>query len=274
MNSRFGFVQGRLSVTPKKNLLQYLPKNWESEFPIAKNLKFNFIEYFKDRKQNIHNPLKSILSAKKLERIRKKFKLKNYSICDDFFIGHNILKIKNLKKYIYNIVKILKLLNIKIYVLPLFEKSNLNEQNYIKFINIIDLFSRILKKNKIKLALETNVNSNFFFKILNCCVYKTNIFLVYDTGNRLKKKYDPFNEICDFGKKIIHVHIKDKNFKGENVLIGKGQVNFFRVFKGLKKINYKKKFVFETNRGLNPTLTMYHNFLYISKIAKHEKYKI
>lgn len=271
---RFGCIQGRLSTPPKKNMLQYFPKNWEAEFIIVKKLNIFFIEYFKDRNKNILNNLNSISTAKKLEDVRTFYKIENYSICDDFFINNNILSYRNFSKYFNNLIKIMKLLKIKIYVLPLFGKSNLTEKNYLNYTKIISLISESLKKEKILLALETNLNCKFFFKFLNSLNNSGNTFLVYDTGNRLKKNNDPYKEICGFGGKIIHVHLKDKNFQGENVIIGTGKVNFSRIFQGLKKIDYKKKFVFETNRGLNPVLTMIHNLLYIDKICKSEKYKL
>ena len=51
------------------------------------------------------------------------------------------------------------------------------------------------------------------------------------------------------------MHIKDKNEKGENVLLGTGLVNFNDVFRALKKINYQGPFTFETTRGRDPIRT-------------------
>ena len=52
MKTQFGFIQGRVSKTPSKKILQYFPtNNWRKEFSIASKLKFNFIEYFGERKK-------------------------------------------------------------------------------------------------------------------------------------------------------------------------------------------------------------------------------
>ena len=48
MNKKIGFLQGRLSIPPESDVLQYVPENWESEFSLAKILNFGFIEYFND----------------------------------------------------------------------------------------------------------------------------------------------------------------------------------------------------------------------------------
>ena len=76
-----------------------------------------------------------------------------------------------------------------------------------------------------------------------------NIFIVYDTGNRVKKNNFQFDEILKLKKYICHFLIKDKNFRGENLVLGEGSVNFEKIFEAIKKINYRGKFTFETNRG-------------------------
>ena len=46
----FGFIQGRMSIPPSKNILQYFPKtNWQKEFVYARKNNFKFIEYFGER---------------------------------------------------------------------------------------------------------------------------------------------------------------------------------------------------------------------------------
>ena len=64
-------------------------------------------------------------------------------------------------------------------------------------------------------------------------------------------------------KHICHFHIKDKNWKGDNVVLGSGSVNFSKIFEAIKKIKYKGKFTFETNRGNNPIITMKKNLKHI-----------
>ena len=93
-----------------------------------------------------------------------------------------------------------------------------------------------------------------------------NIYIVYDTGNRLKKNNLQYKEIIKLKKYICHIHLKDKNWKKENVVIGNGSVNFTSIFKAVKKIKYKGKFTFETNRGDNPIITMKKNQEFIKNI--------
>tara|TARA_B100000963_G_scaffold359360_1_gene386495 strand:- start:8408 stop:9232 length:825 start_codon:yes stop_codon:yes gene_type:complete len=273
MNNRFGIIEGRLIKPPSKDLLQYFPPNWIDEINIAKFLKFGFIEFFKDRNDNHVSPFFSKKGFKIVSDILNLKNFKSYSFCDDYFIKKNFLKYKYLKKYFENMSLNLSIINAKLYVLPLYEKSNLNKNNYIKFLKKINLISNILNKNNILLALETDLELkfiNFLFKK----VKNKNLYLAYDTGNRVKKGINQFEEISNLKNKIIHIHLKDKDSQGNNVVLGNGIVNFKDIFFALKKINYKRKFCFETNRGTDPIKTMFNNIKFIKKISSFVKYKI
>ena len=274
ISKKFGFIQGRMSMPKSKKILQFFPqKNWKNEINLAKKNGFTFIEYIGERKFNKLNPIWSKKGLKKIISLSKKFKVKNYSFCDDFFINNNLISYRYLDSYINKIIKKLSFLKIKIYVLALFEKSNLTKKNFKKYAYIINNISRRFKKARIKLALETNLNTNYLLKFFKA-VDNKNSFLVYDTGNRLKKKHKQYLEILKLKKKIIHIHLKDKNFFGQNVVIGTGNVNFTTIFRSLKKINYKGNFVFESNRGGDPIITMKNNLKFIKKVATNAGYKI
>tara|TARA_Y100001958_G_C21190699_1_gene518916 strand:+ start:9 stop:821 length:813 start_codon:yes stop_codon:yes gene_type:complete len=269
MSIKFGCIQGRLSKIPNNKYLQYFPKNWEHEINLLKKTNLDFLEFFKDRKKNSRSPFFSDKGFNYVRKATLKNNISNYSFCDDFFINRNILNYSNLGEYFKNLSKNLNKINIKIYVLALLEKSNLTNSNYLKFIRPLKIVRRILKKKGIKLALETNLDSQTILRLFKKI---DNTFLVYDTGNRFNKNKDQYTEIIELKKFIIHLHLKDKNLKNQNVILGSGKVDFKKVFKALKKINYKKNFTFETNRGRNPVKTMKKNLLIIKNIARKEKF--
>ena len=55
-------------------------------------------------------------------------KLKNHGFYDDYFMNTNFINFKNFDKYYKILKKNLALINIKIYVLALFEKSIINKK--------------------------------------------------------------------------------------------------------------------------------------------------
>ncbi len=267
-----GFIQGRMISPPSKKILQYFPKkNWKKEFILAKKYNFNFIEYFSERKFNKNNPIWSDRKLREINKLVKKNNLTNYSFCDDFFINNNLVNYIYLESYFKKIIKNLSLINIKVYILALFEKSQINKKNLKNYINPLRIISRELNKKKIKFAIETNLDVQSIIKLIKLTNSK-NICIVYDTGNRLKKNDLQFKELIKLKKYICHFHIKDKNWRGENVVLGEGNVNFNLIFKAIKKNNYKGKFTFETNRGDDPIITMQNNKKYIENICKNNNF--
>tara|TARA_Y100000996_G_scaffold411684_1_gene396306 strand:- start:855 stop:1661 length:807 start_codon:yes stop_codon:yes gene_type:complete len=262
-----GFIQGRLSRPPSKQILQYFPqKNWRNEFSLANKLRFCFIEYFAEREFNNKNPIWHRKSLNEISKLAKKNKLINYTFCDDFYINNNFVNYRDFNNYYNKIIENLSKIKIKIYVLALFEKSALRKNNLRKYVNRLKILSNYLKKKNIKLALETNLNSHLIKKLIRLTNSK-NIFIVYDTGNRLKKSNLQYEEIIKLKKYICHFHLKDKNWKRENVVLGNGSVNFRNIFKAINKIKYKGKFTFETNRGKHPFITMKKNIEFIKNIS-------
>jgi sugar phosphate isomerase/epimerase len=260
-----GFIQGRMILPPRKSVLQYFPKKfWKKEFFYAGKHGFKFIEYIGERVRNNANPIWKKSGLDKIKILTKKNRLINYSFCDDFFIKKEFVVYEKFNEYFNDLSKNLSYLKIKIYVLALFEKSNITRKNYRHFINRIRNLSDLLRSVKIKLAIETNISSELFIKMLKL-INRKNFFLVYDTGNRLKKNNKQFAEILKLKKFICHIHLKDKNFSGDNVILGQGNVDFDLIFDALKKINYRGKYTFETNRGSNPVNTMIKNKALILK---------
>ncbi len=265
-----GFVQGRLTYF-KSDKLQIFPKNkWKEEIQAASSLKIDFIEYFTEREGDFkHNPFFDSKKFNFLKTQSKKYLKTNYSFCDDYYINHSILKNKDLSR-IDNLFYKLNQANIKIYVLPLLEKSNIKLSNYLKFVEVLKKISNKAKKNKIYIALECNLEKRSLKKLIKL-VCNDHLKIVYDTGNRCLIDTNQNNAIRYLAKYIIHIHIKDKNKKGDNVYLGTGIVNFANVFCALKKINYKRNFVFECLRGNHPISTMKYNINFINFFIKEFK---
>ena len=129
-------------------------------------------------------------------------------------------------------------------MLPLFEHSiQYSQRNSYE----IELYAA---RNKIQIALETCEDD-----------YPFNI--VYDTGNRVMEGINLANDIKRLAKRIVHVHIKDKDWHGNNVLLGTGEVNFKEVCQAFVDIGYDGTMTFETVRGKDPIRTAKYNLDFI-----------
>ncbi len=213
-----------------------------------------------ERKINHLNPLTYKDGFKIIEKTIKKYKIKKYSICTDYIINNNLFSKKNKRtlKHVERLINLSIKHKYKIFILPLLEASEINKNNWDLAVKILRDISGKIKNSNIILCLETILSANDLIRLLKK-INKKNIKCVFDTGNRVLISNSLKNEILKLNKFIGHVHIKDKNKKNINVILGTGNVNFEEVFYALRKINYKGKFTFETNRGSNPLNTAIFN---------------
>ena len=263
---KFGIVQGRLTKSKK---LQQFPKKWKKEFIFINKTGLNFIELLDERKLNTSNPLIYKDGFKDIDYVVKKNKLLKYSICTDYIINNNLFS-KNNKKTFNHVERLLKLSikhNYKIFILPLLEASKVNKKNWNKVVSTLKKISNTISNSKLIICLETVLSAKDLIKLLKK-INRKNVKCVFDTGNRVLISKSLEKEIFSLNKFIGHVHIKDKNKKNINVVLGTGSVNFLEIFKALKKIKYKGKFTFETNRGKDPLNTAIYNLFFCNFFLK------
>lgn len=269
MSLLIGNVQGRLLPSPK-NRLQYFPKkNWRSEFEIANKIRFDFIEFFSERKFNINNPIWNTETIKEYKNLCRINNLKIINFCDDHVISNSISTL-SYKKYFKKLLTKCKFLGIKKIIIPLYGKSNLDKNSYKHLLIHIKKINSISSKFRIKLLIETNLESDYIIELFNK-INSTNLKLLYDTGNRIINPNNSYNDIVDLKKYIDHIHIKDKTIMNKNVSLGSGHVCFNKIFLQLKKINYKKNFTFETFKSEDPIKTARNNMLFLNRYIRKFK---
>jgi len=251
---KFGVSQGRLT---ESNELQRFPAEaWQLEFINASKLGISFIELLTEREFNKNNPVWSNQGRKEIKDLAKANDCEIYSICVDYIINHSLLNDtnKDTLTHVEEVFSVASELGCSIVVLPLLEKSNIEKNNMNKFKEIFMYLSDKAEDFGITICIESLLNSQDFVKFLDM-LGKKNVKAVFDTGNRASFNEELYSEILILDQHIEHVHIKDKNSKGENVILGTGLVNFRDVFAALKKINYIGPLNFETTRGVNPIKT-------------------
>lgn len=246
-------MQGRLLPKIDKKYQCFPALNWQKEFFLAKKLKIFKIELIFDNYHPHLNPLMSREGIEELKKIQKSTKVKVVSVCADYFMENPIftsnlyqsnLNIKTLEKLIVNS----KLINVKNIILPCVDKSSLNSNTRLNlFIKKIKQIEYLLDKTKINLSLETDLPPNKFLNLINSFRSKF-ITINYDTGNSASLGFNPEKELNIYGSRISEVHIKDRLFKGGPVFFGKGNTEFKKIFRLLKKIKYKGNFILQMYR--------------------------
>ena len=157
-----------------------------------------------------------------------------------------------------------------ILVLPLLEASAATIDNMPSMIKAVQRIGNLALQNNILICVETLLSADALNHFVNG-VDLPNVKAVFDTGNRALETTSLKDDIIKLGENISHVHIKDKNRDGENVILGSGIVDFCGVFEGLMAINYRGALNFETNRGAIPIDTARFNLMFCEYFAQNAK---
>ena len=253
----FGIIQGRLTDSPA-GCLQWFPQNeWREEFRKASEIGINFIELIAEINHNPNNPIWTDQGLNELKQLSQNNNLYLHSLCNDYIIQNHINEDRVIEQNI-NLLKQCSKIGIKKYIMPFFEKSELHPGNYNEFKSAITTIADEADRFNICVSLETILTGKELLNLLEL-INHNNIKIVYDTGNRVAFGHDLSGDIELLSDNINHVHIKDKNIKNDNVILGTGLVNFYDVFHSLMKIEYSGSYVFETTRGKYPTKTALYN---------------
>jgi len=256
----FGIVQGRLTVPPAGHLQWFPQASWREEFAAAERIGIAFIELLTERDYNPGNPAWSSSGRDEIKAASRSTGRELYSICTDYIIDHPLLvdaggeTAAHVRKFLEAGAE----LGCKVAVFPLLERSNLTPASAGAMVPLIKGFARQAAKSGMLICIESLLDGTQLKAFLER-VGEPNVKCVFDTGNRVLGNADLAPEMRLLGDWIAHVHIKDKNAAGQNVLLGTGKVNFAEVFTALKEIGYGGPLVFETTRGRDPLETArYH----------------
>lgn len=268
----YGFSQGRLTVPPKGQLQYFPQENWRNEFVNAGKLGCSFIELLVERQRNLSNPIWSASGRKEIMDLCEANGLRPYSVCLDYIIDHSILDpvADSGRHSVDECIEVCCELGSEILILPLLEASAVTINNMSLMIKALQRMGNLALKHNIVLCVETLLSADALNDFLNT-VGMPNVKAVFDTGNRALDTESLKNDIIKLGKNISHVHIKDKNHNGENVVLGSGIVDFSGVFKGLLEIDYLGALNFETNRGAAPLDTAKFNLMLCEFFAQNAK---
>ena len=244
-----GITQGRLVPSEKKNRIQYFPvKNWKKEIMLMAKNRIYKLEWTRNFEKISQNPLFNKNQLDEIINLKKKFQIEIPSVTCDFFMEKPFFKNKNfftlnhLKKVIENGKKI----GIKYFILPLVDNSSIKNSKQEKMIiNKLKKFNDYLNQNQ-KILFEIDYEPKKVKKFISN--FNNNFGINYDSGNSAANGYLLSEEKIYFDR-VYNIHIKDRNYKGNTVRLGKGNCDFKSLFLLLKKIKYKKNLILQTARS-------------------------
>tara|TARA_B100001063_G_C16757536_1_gene554032 strand:- start:619 stop:1443 length:825 start_codon:yes stop_codon:yes gene_type:complete len=268
IKSNISVFQGRHVKEGKKNIQVFPKKSWVKDLELIKKNNFNFFNWILSEEMYL-NPL--ITEKLKVKKILKKLNLAILTICCDYFMSNPILK--NKKKSLKILKKIAiscKYLGVKYIEIPFFKKNILESKDQIK--ELSQFLNSILNKRDLKniiFCIESNLTLENYIYFMKNIKYKKFVKIIYDTGNSFKIDQNKnFAKEAEVLKKYLKfIHIKDANSKSWTVRLGKGEVNFKRIFKILKKNSYNDYFVLQTARANNDVNEIKRNVKFLKQFG-------
>jgi L-ribulose-5-phosphate 3-epimerase len=246
-------MQGRL-LPPVNNSIQAFPeKEWQKEFPLARALGLDCIEFIFDGDNHSRHPLMMEESLRKIQDLEHEHDIRILSVCADYFMTHPFhLGSRNEKRsnvqVLQRLIQNCASLEVENIIIPCVDNSrlrNIDDLTELK-LNLGDCLN-CAEDYSINLALETDLEPDVFIglvKDFNSEYLKIN----YDMGNSASLGYNPAVEFECYGNCIMDVHIKDRVFGGTTVPLGEGDVDFSKVFSLLYRMNYNGLFILQTAR--------------------------
>lgn len=265
---KFSIMQGRLSP-PQNGQLQFFPKEWEKEFPLAKQLGFDCIEWVFNSKHG--NPMYHPGSSPLILALMANHEMPVSSICADYFMRNSLTN--STEKY--SMVDLAQLIfaawnnHIKIINIPLLENSAIkNQTDRLKIIDNLDPFDELLKALDTHLALEVELPGKELKGFISA-IDSPQIGVCYDTGNCITFGHDLPGDIRLLGKMIKEVHLKDRKIGStQSVYFGTGDVDFEACFRAFHDIGFDSPFVLQAWREEDYLDDAKRQLEFVKKICK------
>jgi len=252
-------MQGRVKPHSIGELQLFPVNNWLDESIKIYHLGFNNIEILWDKLQKIKSFPKIHLEIKNASQIQIK------SICVD-----SITILDSTKKIIEEIQDIISFfgnLTPSVLVIPLLGKVEFENPNFLKQF-MYDLsqhpISNTLKLKKISLCLEVNLDADYVIEAFNSINNPLFSFCL-DSGNLWTSSKSAKKDLISLMPFVKHVHIKDKDIEGRNVMLGKGIVDFEYFFEKLEEHSYSGLLILETNYFTCPENEASKNLHFLKK---------
>ena len=270
-NNKIGFMQGRFSSTIDGRIQSFPLENWKKEFELAEKNNFFLMEWTLDQKNLYMNPLLSSKGRDEISYLCNLHSLSIPSITGDCFMQEpfwkaDIKKIDCLKADFNAVVKACSLAGIKLIVVPLVDSGRLeNSTQENTLIEYMRQQTDYIQSYNVRIIFESDfepIELARFIDRLNPNVFGIN----YDIGNSAAMGYYPQNELSEYGRRILNVHVKDRVFRGTTVPLGSGAADFVSVFEGLKKINYQGNYILQTARAADGD--------HVSALVKYKKFTL
>ncbi|TGL10761.1 sugar phosphate isomerase/epimerase family protein [Leptospira meyeri] len=253
MKNLLGVMQGRLLPKFKTRYQAHPVGYWQDEFPIAKSLGLDCIEFILDYNDYEKNPLLTDSGINEILDTVRESGVKVVSICADYFMeapfhSADLGIVKASQNVLSLLLKNGKKLGVKDIVIPCVDQSSLKSDSDKKV--FYEKLSPLVKEAEtldINLSLETDLGPKPFLDVIKKFNSKA-VTVNYDIGNSASLGFDPIEEFDFYGLHITDIHIKDRKLNSGSVELGNGDAQFDKVLRKIKELNYSGPLIMQAYR--------------------------
>ena len=246
-------MQGRLLPKYQGNYQAFPVGYWADEFFIAETLGLDLIEFILDFNDAKLNPLLCNDGVNQIKSLMQQTGVFVETICADYFMqaplhSEDLNTAKSSMHVLNQLIDTAVQLQITDIVIPCVDASSLKTAScQERLVNALNGMTSTIETTKINLCLETDLSPPLFSNLLDQLPSKR-ITVNYDIGNSASLGFDPEAEIKYYGHRITDVHIKDREYSGDSVLLGTGGSCFEKVFSLLAATNYAGPYIMQAYR--------------------------
>ncbi len=267
-------MQGRLSPA-YDGRLQFFPRDWKKEFNVAKEVGFDYIQWYNDLHRNDLDPLSDFWNneqfLKELDEQLKILPVSSVDIGKYKVVGPEASQ--SITKFEQIFPGMAPRFFTKVISLPILENNKLkNVEEKKEAVGCIREMGKIAESFGLKIALESDMPADELLVFLHQ-VGLNNVGVCYDIGNCTSYGFNCPEDLVKLGERIFEVHLKDRKVGTEqSVLLGKGDADFNGCFRVLKKIRYDGVCTMQAWRGKDYLRDARQQLTFIKNMQK--KYEI
>ena len=256
MNSRLGFMQGRLSPIIDGTIQAFPTVFWREEFVVARGIGVSLMEWTIDHLGFLDNPLMTEQGRAEIRDLMGHHGLRIESITADNMMQAPFWKAVGEKR-----AELLTMFGAMIHacgqlgggiiVVPLVDNGSIeNSQHETSlFEGLQDMLPQMRAAN-VRIAFESDFEPDLLSRFI--ARYQVDFFGVnFDMGNSASLGWRPEIEIPLLGSRILNVHVKDRPLGGSTVPLGEGAVDFETVFALLRKVGYDRNYIIQGARAFD-----------------------
>jgi hexulose-6-phosphate isomerase len=249
-----GFMQGRLSPIVGGRIQAFPWDDWRAEFPVARALGFDRMEWTLDDERIDENPLMTADGRREIRAMSRAYGVAVPSLTGDFFMQAPFFHVSGEARRarldtLRRVVEACGALGIRFLVLPVVDEGRLrDEADRVALREGLRSLVPALDAADIAVAFESDLPPDNLGAWI--AAYPRRRFGVnYDIGNSAALGFDPAAEFSAYGERIVNVHVKDRRRGGTTVPLGSGDADLEDVFRLLRRDGYRGNLILQTARA-------------------------